>query len=79
MKLSQVDLITNVIKENFLSYLSNITNDLSNEDPPLSLFPIWQNFKAKNFDYNSKIELNMSVKYFNLIKNHENPSFSSVV
>lgn len=79
MKLSQVDLITNVIKENFLSYLSNITNDLSNEDQPLSLFPIWQNFKAKNFDYNSKIELNMSVKYFNLIKNHENPSFSSVV
>ena len=79
MKLSQVDLIANVIKDNFLSYLSNITNDLSNEDQPVSLFPIWQNFKAKNFDYNSKIELNMSVKYFNLIKNHENPSFSSVV
>ena len=79
MKLSQVDLIANVIKDNFLSYLSNITNDLSNEDQPVSLFPIWQNFKAKNFDYNSKIELNINVKYFNLIKNHENPSFSSVV
>lgn len=47
MKLSQVDLITNVIKENFLSYLSNITNDLSNEDPPLSLFPIGKILKQK--------------------------------
>lgn len=76
MKLSQVDLIANVIKDNFLSY---ITNYLSNEDHPLSLFPIWQKFKKENFDYNSKIELNINVKYFNLIKNHENPSFSSVV
>ena len=79
MKLSQVDLIANVIKDNFLSYLSYITNYLSNEDQPLSLFPIWQKFKKENFDYNSKIELNINVKYFNLIKNHENPSFSSVV
>lgn len=79
MKLSQVDFIANVIKDNFLSYLSNITNDLSNEDSPLSLFPIWQNFKVINFDYNSKIELDMSFQYFNLIKNHENPSFNSAV
>lgn len=76
MKLSQVDLIANVIKDNFLSY---IENDLPNEDKHLSPFYIWQNFKAIHFNYNSKIELGMSWHYFNLIKNHENPSFSSVV
>ena len=76
MKLSQVDLIANVIKDNFLSY---IENDLPNEDKHLSPFYIWQNFKAIHFNYNSKIELGMSWHSFNLIKNHENPSFSSVV
>lgn len=76
MKLSQVDLIANVIKDNFLSY---IENDLSNEDKNLPSFYIWHDFRNIHFNYNSKIELNMSVQYFNLIKNHDNPSFNSAV
>ena len=76
MKLSQVDLIANVIKDNFLSY---IENDLSNEDKNLPSFYIWHDFRNIHSNYNSKIELNMSVQYFNLIKNHDNPSFNSAV
>lgn len=76
MKLSQVDLIANIIKDNFLSY---IENDLSNEDKNLPSFYIWHDFRNIHSNYNSKIELNMSVQYFNLIKNHDNPSFNSAV